>query len=796
MAVCAGLVGGSMEIWTMLKANIRYKKGSFVSIAVLMAVISMALVAILSAWDNIYGGMEEAQQRMDTASLICLLDKNKLDSRLLSDVENHELVKKIKVREAIAASKVSYQDSVYSNSTFVGEVREGARLFNKDGTGFLKETPKLKTGEIYISRGMQTNFSCAEGDILNITFPCGSYDFQIMGIIEDPELGSSTIGWKNVFISHEDYETIYSYVDKLTKMDKNYSTIAIGSQLSVYKSDSCNLSDAKFARQVNLDTGIQDMSFGAITKALLINYSCLFPKIICMILTVFVALLFVVVLVIMCHSVSTGIEMEYISLGILKSQGFRKGKIQIILAAQYLLAQLLGMLTGMLAAIPLCGIISNLFHPITGTVPERAVSIGKCGCILLAVFLVSLLSIGFITGKIDKISPVRAISGGRKEIYFDSRIRAGIHKKLLSFWLAFRQFTSNKRQYAGVIAIVAILVYFMTTMMVLVNVITATSAWEAMGISYSDLDIELHKEFSGAEISDLENSIRKSSAFQTSYKSCGNYYFSINGEKVMACIYEDSEYINAVTKGRKPLYENEIVLTQIAADNQDLKIGDKVSVGWRDKKADYIICGLNQHMNDAGVNFSMTMDGASRLLETQVFYLGYILKDRSQGEAIAEALNERYGEEVLTAVFDENPMDETYELAIYVMTLVVYVFSVIFAFVAVYMVCSKAFLKERRDIGIYKALGFTAVRLRLQFALRFLIASVIGAAIGSGLAAVFAGRMLSSILRLIGISSFQVSFRFRTFAVPVAVISLCFFFFAFTASRRIKKVEVRELVAE
>lgn len=778
-----------MEIWTLLKANIRYKKGAFASIAILMAIISMALVAILSAWDNIYGGMEDAQERMHMGSLLCMIEENKLSEQLLSDVENHPLVKKVNVVGTIAAIKVTYKDSDYSNTVFTQEVRDGARLLKEDGTGFLEEIPELKKGEIYISRGMETNFSCAVGDTLTFTFASGIYDFRIQGIIEDPELGASTIGWKNAFISREDYENILSG-------EKEQNNNGIVSLLSVYKNDDCDLNDNKFARQLNLDTGIMDMSYGAITKAATGNYSCLFPKIICRILTVFVILLFAAVLVIMCHSVSTGIEMEYVSLGILKSQGFRKRKIQIILAAQYLLAQALGALAGTLAAVPLCKRIGSLFHPITGTIPRNAVSMGKCGCILLAVFVVSILCIACITGKIDKISPVRAISGGKGEIYFDSRLRAPIRKKLLSVSLAFRQFTSNKRQYAGILVIVVLLVYFMTVMMALTNVITATSAWDAMGISYSDLDIELYQKLSDSEIQDIEKIIRKNSEFQVSYKSCGNYYFSVDGEQIMACIYSDSEFIKAISRGRAPLYDNEIVMSQIAADNLELKIGDKVSVGWRDKKADYIICGLNQHMNDAGVNFSMTIGAASRLTEPHVFYLGYVLKERSRGEAIVKALQEQYGEDVLKAVFDENPMDETYQLAIYVMTLVVYTFSVVFSLVAVHMVCSKAFLRERRDIGIYKALGFMSGKLRLQFAARFFLVALLGAVIGSGLAAAFAGKMLSSILRLVGISSFQVTFRIQTFVIPVAVICLCFFFFAFAASHRIRTVEVRELVVE
>lgn len=112
------------------------------------------------------------------------------------------------------------------------------------------------------------------------------------------------------------------------------------------------------------------------------------------------------------------------------------------------------------------------------------------------------------------------------------------------------------------------------------------------------------------------------------------------------------------------------------------------------------------------------------------------------------------------------------------------------------MVCSKAFIRERRDIGIYKALGFTVASLRLQFAVRFSIVAVIDAVIGGGFAAVFTGDMLSAILQFIGISSFKVTFHFLTFALPIVLICVCFFLFTFVASGRIKKVEVRELVVE
>ncbi|MDE7062828.1 MAG: FtsX-like permease family protein, partial [Lachnospiraceae bacterium] len=526
-----------------------------------------------------------------------------------------------------------------------------------------------------------------------------------------------------------------------------------------------------------------------------IDYTYLFPKLLGASLRVLVLLLLIAVVVIMCHSVSTGIEMEYTTLGVMKSQGFTKGRIRLILAAQYLIAQAAGAIIGVIPAVPVCRSLGNIFYPITAIIPLRRISIAKCSLIILGMLLVSGLCILFITRKIAEISPVRAISGGKREIYFDSRIKAPISKRALSASLAFRQFTSNKRQYIGVIAIVSLLVFFMMTMMVLANVISATSAWKSMGILYSDITLTFTENVEDAELTEIENMIREYSAIEDAFHRDGNYYCSIDGEEIMACPYGQPEEIPAVSKGRAPLYDNEIVITEIAADNLGLEIGDKVTIGYREKKAEYVITGLNQYMNDAGNNISMAMAAAGKLWKPSIWYAGYTLSDRSVGQEIVDVLNETYGD-ILTAEYEEELMEETYQLAIYAMTAVVYSFSAIFVVVVVHMVCSKAFLRERRDIGIYKALGFTSHKLRSQFAVRFLIVALIGSAIGSGLAVAFSGNMLSSILRAIGISEFAVTFRATTFAVPITMVSLCFCLFAYMASSKIKKVEVKELVVE
>ena len=52
------------------------------------------------------------------------------------------------------------------------------------------------------------------------------------------------------------------------------------------------------------------------------------------------------------------------------------------------------------------------------------------------------------------------------------------------------------------------------------------------------------------------------------------------------------------------------------------------------------------------------------------------------------------------------------------------------------------------------------------------------------------------VFRLVGISSFNAQFSAISFAVPISIIAVSFFAFAYLASNKIKTVEIKELVIE
>ena len=117
--------------------------------------------------------------------------------------------------------------------------------------------------------------------------------------------------------------------------------------------------------------------------------------------------------------------------GVLKAQGFDKNKIRMLFLGQYLLSEIIGAVLGIIFSIPLVKSASNIFVTITAVPAVISVPVGIIVLILAALFALSAVSIFFVTIKISRISPVRAISGNKKEIYFESRLNAPIGYKFL-----------------------------------------------------------------------------------------------------------------------------------------------------------------------------------------------------------------------------------------------------------------------------------------------------------------------------------------------------------------------------
>lgn len=125
-----------------------------------------------------------------------------------------------------------------------------------------------------------------------------------------------------------------------------------------------------------------------------------------------------------------------------------------------------------------------------------------------------------------------------------------------------------------------------------------------------------------------------------------------------------------------------------------------------------------------------------------------------------------------------------------------YVMATVFILIVTIITGSKILSVEQRDIGIYKAVGFTSRQLRGAFALRFMMVAVLGSVIGNLLAEALTAPLVFMVMKMTGISNFSSSLTVGSMLVPSAVVILLFTGFAYAASWKVKKVELTVLITE
>jgi len=783
-----------MEILTILKANLKKKKGTFICIVILMTIITTILTAIISVRDNYLHGLKKAYETAGSSDVMVLIPSKAFTDALRYTVENNKLVESVQYYSAVITNKVWCQKTE-DNTYFATQLREGILLYNDNLSDFCEEVPSLSSGEIYLPLGLKEKFGCALGDTITIEFIENvQKDFVIKGFVQEPMMGAFNIGWKQVFMCESDLDTILKeaspYLQDGTAL--NYMIVQIN------QSNDSKLSPTKFQKQLNLETKICDLAMGTMNIDQSRQYTIILPEIILSIVFVFIGFLFLIVLIIVSHSIGTEIEIEYTTLGILKAQGYDNKKIRAIFLIQYVLMFLLGIVIGSIIAIPIQSYISSAFQAVTGVMPDKALSIGKNLLFAFIIISCSFFVIFIKTRKIMRISPVRAIAGGRKEIYFDSRINVPVTDKFFSLSLAFRQFTSAKKRYMGAIFIVIILTFFMTLVNLFGNLLASREALGSIGIMISDIEVYPNESPDRDLMSEIEKIVEAHTPVDYKNQKL-HYYVSLNGENISCEMFKYPEYISGVIKGRAPLYENEILITKAVSEALDLRIGDKVIVSKGDREEECIITGFYQTIMDLGMSFAINFELAEKLgYNLNNASALFIVQDKDEVLAVIEEIHNTYGDFIGVNNYTEtqDPMEAMYNSIVNGIKVIIYFFSVIFAFVVVLMVCSKTFIQERQDIGILKSLGFTVNMLRLQFAVRFFIIALIGALLGTVFSAVLAKPAMHLILGSIGLSKVVVNFTVASIFIPIFIISISFFIFAYMASKKIKKVEVKELIVE
>ncbi|MBQ8177215.1 MAG: ABC transporter permease [Oscillospiraceae bacterium] len=778
-----------MEIFKLLKANIRHKKGAFKSIAALMAIIVFSFSGTVSNNDNIARSIDRAHAYANTPTFNAMERVTLMQENLVETVSAHPDVVSVTATDCVLSGGTKADgNEMYQNLFVYEQGHDIYRVMNDTFTGYAKNPEPLNEGEVYVPYGLTAVTKLEIGSTLTMGTEDHVYDYTVKGFIEEPQFGASLMGIKRVFVHENDFNKMYDEADDVG----THKILDVGVTLA----DGADYTNVK--KELDDSCGLAANAAIVMSKEETVTYTELYSRTGSGILLAFLILLIAIVIISMWHSISTSIDMEYTNLGILKSQGFTSWQIQIVYVLQYFIAEVIGSVIGLILSVPALRLLVMLFQPMTGLLTATDISFVKCGAMALALALLCIMFVVIATNKVGRISPVRAISGGKAEVYFDSRLNLPIKAKPLSFFMGLRQFTSRFKSYGGSVLIVALLVYFMMT----VTILSDTLSREYFGETqfFQNITLILNEDFDLDKMEDFEQTVAE---IDPDARTLFNFsdYIMIDGIQLYCNSYNKPDMLNKVYEGRMPIYDNEAAVTEIAAELLGKGIGDTVIIGSNDDAKEFIVTGIYQNANDAGKNICITSDGLYGINKTiPMFYVE--MADLSLTNKVVEKLDEKYGENILRKHVEEErntSADGIFELIdtiCVVIITVVYGISIIFSAVVISMICSKAFIKERTDIGILKSLGFTASGLRTQFASRFTIIAAIGSAIG-GIASLFLTTpLLEIIMRMVGLTRIDAEITLFTFLFPALAVCGSFFLFAYFAARKINTVEVRELISE
>ncbi|MBO6310514.1 MAG: FtsX-like permease family protein [Oribacterium sp.] len=776
-------------IMKLVAADLRIKKGAFIGIALLMMIIVVSFTGTVSNNDDLVRAVDDNFSQADCGDLLIQLYSDMLSDDIRDTINNDPHIERAEYETALMVfQKPSVNGEEREVLIELSEYKEGCDVFNDEYTAFITGDTTPDKGEIYIPYKMRSFVE--NGDVITFSANDGTeFSFTVKGIYQDPIFGAMTVSSNRCVISPEDHADILKKAAHLTDPVRN---ILSCTDINIHTTD--GYSPYELKKELNDKCSVIDMSLYSPSREELEDNIKMFTNVGIRMVFVYIVLLVAVVIIIMANSISSNIEMDHTDLGILCSQGFTKMQIRIMFVIEYTIALLAGAAVGLILSFPACKALIRLFMRISCTLTSTDISIAKCAVLSLLIILVCIVFIFIATAKISVISPVRAISGGREDVYFDSRLNIPVRKPV-SLFIALRQITSGIKSYAGTILMIGILVFFLISISVFVNSFDTDAMYtEVTG----DIEISNLGSLSLSDHDSIEKTIHR--ADSGAYLSMMSMHrMDIDGQQVMIRAYSREEDLFKPTEGRAPKYDNEVMITSSVSRSTGKVIGDSILIKNVDTSREFVITGYFQTVREYGVMACLTADGIRKMNYEEVSECFVTLSDLTKTDEIIDSLNSTY--DMLSAVrAEESETVSKFKGLINglldIIGYVIYSMSILFSAVIVVMMTRAAFLRERTDIGIYKAVGLTSTALRLQFAVRFLVIAVTGSLLGGIMSAAVTKPMLGYMLKTVGITELETTSDILTVIMPMAVVCAGIFAVAYLASYKIKSVEVRELITE
>lgn len=808
-------------IRTLVAAGIKSGKGPFLGLLFLMALTAAALTFALCMYVDLNARETEALVEAGAGDVYAYDLSSRFTDEAARELEGLDEVGEVRTNGALNIPTLlddgegEGADKNPPLAVLYKAWGEGAscKLLTPDGTGFADDPQPPGDGEAYVPLPLKASSGLEIGDTVTLEVGARSRTLTVAGFIEDPQMGTSFMELKRYEVALETYEELARAVDEAVAVRGEpvdiYSAGPFAHRLvevNVFLSDEARSRGAELSdltRAIVDDTAWGAIAPGVFSSTTLAGYAMMVVVIGAAVMGAFACLLFVVALVICAHTISSSIEEHYADYGMLKAVGLDQRMLAGVLIVEHVGASLAGFALGFALAAAALPLALPFFAPLTGVLASNDAVPVEVFAALAALLAFVAAVVCLRARKLGAISPLVALRAGTEDVSFVSRASRPITGARLNLQLALRSVVSAKRHYVGL----AVCAFLLSAFVVLVFGVCGTlgkpdAAYDTFGIWRSDVTVAAVSP--DLDFEEVERVIEDVSPIERKWQESFTMV-KLGGEIRTFVGLTDTSLVSNTSEGRAPLYDNEVLVGTNLAALMGLEMGDDLAVrGVDGTERSFLVCGTLSGMLNAGYGCVLTFGGLCDLTGSDLYASGvprqYALADPGKADEARAALEARFGDGI-----DARPgglFSGTSDMVELIQSLFVFLnygmalVAAALVFLTVSLIIGHFFTVERRDLGTYRALGFTCHALRVQFALRFFCVALVGCALGATAATLGGGWLVSKLFSLFGVSQFSLDANPLMVSGLAMGLALVFLVAAYVSARKVKRVDVRELVTE
>lgn len=786
------------KIFRLAMANIRKGKGQASSFILIILIGALMLyLGMVTAFEYVNNFDKKAEQLCSPD----LVFSAQTDSRGFVEEFTGRLLEDDRVAEVesgpalIADCKFSYGGGEQNRVAVVLDKSRDVKLAK---WAMVEESGLTGEYAIYLPYLFQTAGVSGIGDDFDITFnrlglPEEKMRFTVAGFYEDTYFSTINNTTTGFLMDHEGYERLAEALG-----DSVRGTLVSVNAVNAEDAERI-VSNYKTIMKELLPAGrIGDSSHYEVVK----SARTITSSIGSIVIVAFSILLIAIALVVVKFRIGNSVEEEMQNIGALKAIGYTSRQIILSFLIQFSFLALIGSLLGLLGGFLVLPLLSHMFATQTGILWKLAFSVPAALATVAGIQLPVLLVAFMSANRVRRLHPITALRFGvtthsfRRNPFPLEKIRGS-----LNLLLAAKQLAHNKGRsflVGAIIAVVTFAAVFAGVLYVNISVKEEIFLNLTMGDTVN-VRLRAKAEEDAAELLAevrAEENVKKSFYYFEGTAVCEDDY------EVYCYVADDFEQVENRGwnyKGRFAKYENEVCLGGLLAKKLGKDVGDTLTLRLNDVEQEYLITGLIQGSNYLGQDLCLTGDGYRRLAENFRYTdISVYLREGTDSAAFIEGM-EASSDNIALSINREALVKSSmgiYSVIIGILAKIIDLITALVVVLVLYLVIKTTLNRQKRELAIKKAIGFTTGQLALQNACSFLPVIMAGSAAGCVCGYLLINPFLSLLFAQVGLVKVE-------FLIPAAMLAGIFaaitgvgFTVSLLVSARIRRITPYTLLCE